>query len=116
MRKVKPGGTLIFDHYQFTYRYYFELLNCLDFLQRMENKKSIELCKRLVDLFFPMYWLIRGNTTLKRIFKKIIPLGIDTSSTRNSLDYDSLKEWTYLDTHDALADPIKILISKKKML
>ena len=27
-----------------------------------------------------------------------------------------MKEWTYLDTHDALADPIKNLISKNKML
>ena len=116
-RKVKPGGTLIFDHYQFTYRYYFGTTELFRFfIKRMENKKSIEICKKLVDLFFPLYWLIRENTTLKRIFKKIIPLGIDTSSTRNSLDYDVLKEWTYLDTHDALADPIKNLISKKKML
>jgi len=116
-KKVKPGGTLIFDHYQFTYRYYFGTTELFRFfIKRMENKKSIEICKRLVDLFFPLYWSIRGNTTLKRIFKKIIPLGIDTSSTRNSLDYDVLKEWTYLDTHDALADPIKNLISKNKML
>ena len=116
-KKVKPGGTLIFDHYQFTYRYYFGTTELFRFfIKRMENKKSIELCKRLVDLFFPLYWSIRENTTLKRIFKKIIPLGIDTSSTRNSLDYDVLKEWTYLDTHDALADPIKNLISKNKML
>ena len=116
-KKVKPGGKLIFDHYQFSYRYYFGTTELFRFfIKRMDNKKSIEFCKKLVDLFFPIYWLIRENTALKRIFKKIIPLGIDTSSTRNSLDYDALKEWTYLDTHDALADPIKNLISKKKML
>ncbi len=116
-KKVKPGGKLIFDHYQFTYRYYFGTTELFRFfIKRMDNKKSIEFCKKLVDLFFPIYWPLRKNTTLKRIFKKIIPLGIDTSTSRDSLNYEDLKEWTYLDTHDALADPIKNLISKKKML
>jgi len=116
-KKVKPGGKLIFDHYQFSIRYFFGTTELFRFfVKRMNNKKSIEFCKKLVDLFFPIFWKVRKSTTLKRILKKIIPLGVDTSNTRDSFSYDDLKDWTYLDTHDALADPIKNLISKSKMI
>jgi 2-polyprenyl-3-methyl-5-hydroxy-6-metoxy-1,4-benzoquinol methylase len=116
-KKVKPGGKLIFDHYQFSLRYFFGTTELFRFfVKRMDNTKSIEFCKKLVDLFFPIFWKIRKSTTLKRILKKIIPLGIDTSKTRDSFNYNDLKDWTYLDTHDALADPIKNLISKSEMI
>lgn len=116
-KKVKPGGKLIFDHYQFSLRYLFGSTELFRFfVKKMNNNKSIEFCKKLVDLFFPIYWIIRKNKFLKRIFKKLIPLGIDTSNTRDSFNYNDLKDWTYLDTHDALADPIKNLISKSEML
>ena len=116
-KKVKPGGKLIFDHYQFSLRYFFGTTELFRFfVKKMDNKSSIKFCKKLVDLFFPIFWKIRKSKFLKRIFKKIIPLGIDTSDIRDSFNYNDLKEWTYLDTHDALADPIKNLISKSKMI
>ena len=116
-KKVKPGGKLIFDHYQFSIRYLIGTTELVRFfVKRMDNNMSIKFCKKLVDIFFPIFWRIRKSTFLKRIFKKLIPLGIDTSNTRDSFNYDDLKEWTYLDTHDALADPIKNLISESKMM
>ena len=37
-KKVKPGGTLIFDHYQFSYRYYFGTTELFRFfIKRMEK-------------------------------------------------------------------------------
>ena len=115
-KMVKPNGILLFDHYQFVLRHYLGLSELFRFFfKRMKFNQSLKIIKFMNDIFFPIFWHNRNNKFFLKVLKKIIPLGFDTDGTRNNLGYNTLKEWTYLDTHDALADPIKKPITAKSL-
>ena len=115
-RQVSNNGHLIIDHYQFKLRYFFSTVELFRFfIRKMSRDKAIKFTRKMVDLFFPIFFKFRNKKIIVQILKKIIPLGIDADGTRNHLDRNTLKEWTYLDTHDGLADPIKRLITKNKL-
>ena len=62
-KKVKPGGKLIIDHYQFLFRYYFSLLEVFRFfVKKMPPEKSIKFCKSFIKIFFPLFWKIRNKS------------------------------------------------------
>jgi len=118
-KKVKPGGYLIVDHYEFTIGYYFGFLWIYRLvLKNLPNKLSIKICKQLVKFYFPILWFFRNNYFLFRIVRKVFPLGFNFKD-RRSLTKKQHYKWTELDTHDALTDPYKRLLTKnefKKML
>ena len=115
-KKVKPGGKLIIDHYQFLFRYYFSLLEVFRFfVKKMPPEKSIKFCKSFIKIFFPLFWKIRNNKILIKILRKIIPVGFGSDEDLNELSYTQRYELAELETHDALADTIKRLITKKKL-
>jgi len=113
-KKVKPGGKLLVDHYQFTIGYYLGLLPIYrTVLKHIPNKLSINICKKIVKYFFPILWFFRNNYFLFRILRKIFPLGFNYHD-RKSLNKEQHYIWTELDTHDALTDPYKRLLTKKQ--
>ncbi len=113
-KKVKPGGFLLVDHYEFTFGYYFGFLPFYRIiLKHIPNKLSIKICKKIVKYFFPILWFFRNNYFLFRILRKIFPLGFNYHD-RKSLKKEQHYQWTELDTHDALTDPYKRLLTKKK--
>ena len=118
-KKIKKNGTLIVDHYQFTIGYYFRTLWILRlFFKFIPRSHSVNICKKFVKLFFPILWFFRNNKILFRILRKIFPLGFDYHG-RIYLTKDQHYLWEELDTHDALTDTYKRLLTKnsfKKML
>ena len=111
--KVKKGGYLIADHYQFTLGYYFSFLWILRFfLKKIPTNSTIKITKLIVKLFFPILWAFKDHKILFRLLRKIFPLGFnyfDRKDLSKKLHY----QWTELDTHDALTDNYKRLLTKK---
>jgi len=113
---VGNNGYLIIDHYQFKLKTLFSTGELFRFfIKKMSRDKAFKFTRKMVDLFFPIFFKFRNNKKIIKILKKIIPLGIEADGTTDHMDRNTLKEWTYLDTHDGLADPIKRLITKKKL-
>jgi len=111
--KVKKNGHLIVDHYQFTAGYYFGFLWILRlFLKRMPTKNTIKITKLIVKLFFPILWIFRDYKILFRLLRKIFPLGFNYYD-RKDLSKKQHYQWAELDTHDALTDNYKRLLTKK---
>ena len=111
--KVKKNGYLIVDHYQFTLGYYFGLLWILRlFLKKLSTNQTIKITKLIVKLFFPILWIFRDHKILFRLLRKIFPLGFNYHD-RRSLSKKQHYEWAELDTHDALTDNYKRLLTKK---
>ena len=116
-KMVKPGGKLIIDHYELHWRYYLSTVPLFRFFLKDKNPNfTIKFCRNFVNIFFPIFWKIKKFKIITKLIKKIIPLGLDPSGLRNNMGYEKLKEFTYLDTHDMLCDPIKNLLTKKKFL
>ena len=113
-KKVKPGGYLLVDHYEFTIGYYFGLLWIFRlFLKNISNSSSIKICKFIVKIFFPILWTSRNYYYFFRILRKIFPLGFNYHD-RKTLNKKQHYQWTELDTHDAMTDPYKRLLTKAK--
>jgi len=111
--KVKKNGYLIVDHYQFTLGYYFGFLWILRaFLKRQPTKYTIKITKQVVKLFFPILWIFRDHKFLFRLLRKIFPLGFNYHD-RKDLNKKQHYQWSELDTHDALTDNYKRLLTKK---
>lgn len=111
--KVKKNGLLIIDHYQFTIGYYFSFLPIARFfLKMLPAKYTIKITKLFVKFFFPILWAARDNEKLVVLLKRIFPLGF-AYNIRKNLTKKQHYQWTELDTHDALTDPYKRLLTKK---
>ncbi|MDC1148755.1 class I SAM-dependent methyltransferase [Pelagibacteraceae bacterium] len=115
--KVKKGGFLAFDHYLFTYRYYLGIEFIIrNLLKIFSIQKRYLIIKKINSFFFPLFWLIKNNYFLIRALKKIIPLGFAYNHEYKKMKYDIIKELSFLNTHDALSDDIKIFLKKEELL
>lgn len=111
--KVKKNGYLIVDHYQFTLGFYFGFLWILRlFLKQLSTNHTIKITKLIVKLFFPILWFVRDYKILFRLLRKIFPLGFNYHD-RKDLSKKQHYQWAELDTHDALTDNYKRLLTKR---
>ncbi|MFM9027792.1 MAG: class I SAM-dependent methyltransferase [Bacteroidota bacterium] len=59
--KVKPGGSLVIDHYRWRLSYYSTLKPVYrHLLRKMKPEISKKAVDKLVDFFFPMHWAFRN--------------------------------------------------------
>jgi hypothetical protein len=78
----------------------------------MPTKNTIKITKLIVKLFFPILWIFRDYKILFRLIRKIFPLGFNYYD-RKDLSKKQHYQWAELDTHDALTDNYKRLLTKK---
>ncbi|KQS04351.1 hypothetical protein ASG11_08885 [Sphingomonas sp. Leaf357] len=106
--KVKPGGTLVIDHYDWNrWRLPPPIGGAEIFhrprILRMAAEKRWPAVKKSVDFWFPVYWRYRDNAIMRRVLSRIgginfyypdLPLG----------SREAHYQWSLLDTHDARTD------------
>lgn len=114
--QVKPGCDLIIDHYTFdTARLTKITSNILrPIIKRLPKNKRIHTIKFLVNIFFPIHKLIRNSPILQKLFSRISPI-LTYFHTYPELSDNLQKEWSMLDTHDALTDWYKHLRTLKQI-
>ena len=102
--QVRPGGTLVFDHYDSRVR---GLTNpvrelCRFFIKRMTPERGLRATTRLVDMFFPFYRAARNSPFLLFLLSKL--LMIQTAYHLPQLNDQQQYQYALLDTHDSLTD------------
>ena len=109
---VRPGGTLVIDHYRWNlwlrlppplgdaeklYRW---------LVLRLPRERRWPAVKRLVDFWFPIHWRLRGNWLARKLLPRIA--GIHFYHGQIDLpDRQAFYEWALLDTHDGMTDAHK---------
>lgn len=117
---VKPGGTLVIDHYRFRWR--FLLPTPIGdagsvyrwFILRMPEKRRLGLVQKLTDFWFPVHWKWRDSYLMQRVVRRLSPLRFyypDMPLRDRRMHY----EWSLLDTHDSTTDYYKHLRSPKQI-
>jgi len=107
--KVKPGGTLVIDHYKWRIGYYTTLTPLFRAaLKEMKPEKSQVIVNRLVDFFFPIHWALKDKGIINWLVHRVSPLIVYISlfpERDKKFHYDFCK----LDTYDQLTDYYKHL-------
>jgi 2-polyprenyl-3-methyl-5-hydroxy-6-metoxy-1,4-benzoquinol methylase len=112
---VKPGGTLVIDHYTFDWMYYLKpILLYRAFLRKMQPEQSKKMVEKLVGFFFPLHWKYRNSKLATLLLNRISPCYVYIK-TFPQMNHDFHFELTRLDTYDGLTDYYKHLRSVKQI-
>jgi len=116
LNKVKPGGTLVIDHYTPSLSYYtkFPAHILRPIVKRMSYNKRMRFVKLLTNVFFPIHKLLRNVPFGQSIFSRVSPL-LTYYQTLPELSHKHQYNWALLDTHDHLADWYKHLRTKSEI-
>ncbi len=109
---VRPGGTLVIDHYTRGYPRNFLQRNLRRLLIRLPARvakpSAIMLARGLLPLHRVTWCERRGMWRLRSFLRRVSPL-IDYYEMYPQLGRERLGEWAVLDTHDTLTDYYKHL-------
>lgn len=102
--RVRPGGSLVIDHYTWTLSLVTKLAPVYRLLlKRMEPRRAKSMTDRMVDFFFPLHWAVRNRRPLQMILSRISPclvyFRVFPEMTR-----EQHYELSRLDTFDHLTD------------
>jgi SAM-dependent methyltransferase len=115
---IKPGGTLVIDHYSHRYPRNPMQLSLRWLLIRLPARTAMPVALKLARLLLPLHRLTwrggRGMRYLRFLMRLISPL-IDYYDLYPQLGKKLLGEWAILDTHDTLTDRYKHLRSPKQI-
>lgn len=104
-QQVKPGGSLVFDHYHLGFRSLtrFGATVFRLFMKHLSPESGLRCTERLVRMLFPLHRTVRNVPSLRAVLSRVSPLL--TYFHRFPELSDHLQyEWALLDTHDALTD------------
>ncbi len=115
---VKPGGTLVIDHYGPAYPATFSRRFLRSLLLRLPRPTAKKLSLGLARALLPLHRLgwnqKRGRWRLRRQLRRFSPL-VDHYEVFPELGEKLLGEWALLDTHDTLTDYYKHLRSPEEI-
>lgn len=102
---VRPGGSLVIDHYAPDLKKLTKLTANIirPLLKRMPRDRRIYVCHKLVDIFYPLHQLVRNYPLMQAVLSRISPISTHFH-TYPQLSDNLQKEWAVLETHDGLTD------------
>jgi len=108
--QVRPGGSLVIDHYRPSIAYYTKITALLlrPIVKRLSNRHGTWVTETLTRWFFPLHRLVKRSRVLQMAVGRISPL-LTYYQTYPELDDQLQYEWAVLDTHDSLTDYYKHL-------
>lgn len=103
--QVKPGGSLVFDHYTYNLSRYTKITSLLlrPILKRLPAKTGMAVTEKLTKVFFPAHRAARHSRLAQVLLSRISPLAT-YYHTIQQLNDSQQYEWALLDTHDGLTD------------
>ena len=102
-RQVRPGGTLVFDHYAPSLSAYTKLTEPLlrRLLMRLPTDLGIRATEALVDVFLPAHRLAARIPGAQQLLSRVSPIRTYYHAYPQLGD-SFQRDWAKLDTHDAL--------------
>jgi 2-polyprenyl-3-methyl-5-hydroxy-6-metoxy-1,4-benzoquinol methylase len=114
-RFVKPGGSLIIDHYARNWRRYTTTAPLVrQILKRVRPEKSIVITRALVDFFLPIHRRFIHHRVLNSALSRVSPIRCYYKKYPQ-LSEESQREFAFLDTHDSLTDWYKHLRTPREI-
>jgi hypothetical protein len=101
--QVKPGGTLILDHYTYELGWFTKTAPLFRMvLKRLPAEVSMRFTERMVNTLLPLHKQV-SRSRLRSIVFRISPV-LTHYQTYPELTDEIQKQWALLDTHDSLTD------------
>jgi SAM-dependent methyltransferase len=114
-RFVKPGGTLVIDHYTYDLRRYTSTLPLYRaWMKRLPLDSAMNVTERLVDVFLPWHKRFAHVPVVRSVLGRLSPVQAYYAE-HPELDDRIQREWALLDTHDGLTDWYKHLRSRSQI-
>ena len=108
-RMVKPGGSLVIDHYRRRVRNYLPPplgvagIAYRRYFLRLPRERQFDAVKRAFDFWFPWVWRFRDSRLMQLALSRLNPI-VCYYPHFGLRDRDMYYEWMLLDTHDAMTD------------
>ena len=113
---VKPGGTLVIDHYHFNKSNYFRLAPLYRIgLRKKTADYTIPYTQKLIKRYLPWHKKFAGNKLMSVLLNRISPV-ITYYHAFPQFSDELQQEWALLDTHDSLTDWHKRFRTKKQII
>jgi SAM-dependent methyltransferase len=113
--QVKPGGSLVIDHYTHSLSIYTKTsLLIRPFLKRLPPADGIKWTEWLVDTLLPVHKKVRHFRPAQMFLSRISPVRCYYRAFPQLSD-KLHREWALLDTHDSLTDWFKHLRTQKQI-
>lgn len=109
---VKPGGSLIIDHYRWKMRNFLPPpLGVAGIVYRryflgLPKERQYDAVKRVFDYWFPWVWRFRESKLMQFALSRLNPI-VNYYPHFGLRDREMYYEWMLLDTHDAMTDVFK---------
>ena len=116
IRVLKPGGFIVWDHYEFGLRRYTKVpvLLLRPIIKRLPSKIQLWVCAALVKVFLPAHKFIATRSTLlQKIFSRFSPI-TSYFHVYPELTDKQQETWSFLDTHDTLTAWHENWLTKKQ--
>lgn len=114
--QVRPGGTLVIDHYTHDIGWYTRPAPLVrQVLKRLPERSAMRATERLVTIFLPLYKAAAASRAARLLVHHISPITCYYTSMPelgDPLQY----EWALLDTHDTLTDWYKHRRTRRQIL
>ncbi len=109
---LKPGGSLIVDHYPWKWRIVIPppigeaLAIYRRFILLLRRSVRFRAVEKLTNFWFPFHWAMRDSPFAQRILRRLSPVIFHYPDVQLR-DRQMFYEWALLDTHDATTDVYK---------
>jgi SAM-dependent methyltransferase len=102
--QVRPGGWLVIDHYTYTLSRFTKTAPLFrSVLRRLPPEQGLKWTERLVALFFPLHRVARRSRMAQALLSRVSPV-LAYFHSYPSMNDALQRQWSLLDTHDALTD------------
>jgi SAM-dependent methyltransferase len=101
---LRPGGTLVLDHYTHNLSHYTKCAPLFRlYLRRLEPDKGIRCTEQLVDIFWPLHRIARRFYPAQILLSRLSPV-LCYYRVYPDFSEELHRAWALLDTHDSLTD------------
>lgn len=105
-RVLKPGGTIVCDHYKFHRGMFTSFyLPYWWAIKRLNPELQLRVTDALTRFFFPIHWYFKDRAAMQVLLRRISPINFYYGSF--PLPKEMQFEWSRLDTHDRNTDHYK---------
>jgi len=113
--QVKPGGTLVIDHYTYNLSWYTKSAPLFrQYLRRLPSEKGVRATEWLVNAFWPFHRIANVFYPAQMLLSRVSPV-LSYHRLYPTLGDELLREWAMLDTHDSLTDWYKHFRTKRQI-
>jgi 2-polyprenyl-3-methyl-5-hydroxy-6-metoxy-1,4-benzoquinol methylase len=114
--QVKPGGTLIIDHYSHSLSWYTKTAPLFrSYLKRLPPSEGIRWTEKLVNAFLPLHKMARYSRAAQMLMSRLSPV-LSYYHVHPRLTDALQREWALVDTHDSLTDWYKHARTRKRLI